>query len=63
MMAGQADVGVRLLWPTRTERMAPVFQAMATAPVRFSGAWLAASGLPAPALRAENAAIFRIEAA
>ena len=41
---------------------AGLFDRMAQAPVRFSGSWLAAAGLPMPVQKAESVAIFRLEA-
>lgn len=40
---------------------APLFAAMAAAPVRIAGSWLRAAGLPMPTMRAESAAIFLID--
>ncbi len=41
---------------------APLFDRMATEPVRFTGSWLAHAGLPMPVQKAESVAIFRLEA-
>ena len=42
---------------------APLFAAMAAAPVHIAGSWLRAAGLPMPPMRAQSAAIFLIERA
>lgn len=45
-----------------TPRAAPAIGAMRECPARFTGSWLAEAGLPVPALAAESALIYHLEA-
>ncbi|RMB35797.1 alpha-galactosidase [Sphingomonas sp. PP-F2F-G114-C0414] len=67
MLAGRGALRVHLL-DVATEAGhpapdAPVFAAMRDGGVVYSGDWLAQAGLPTPAMKAESAALFRIEPA
>lgn len=66
-LADRTEVDVQLLRIGGGRRghamaSAPLFEAMQAAPQRFTGSWLAASGLPLPPLKAESVAIFHARA-